>query len=136
MIKDTIRLNVVPLLSVNEVEFGTNREIVRKAFKGKYKETKKSLLAKNTMDFYGNYAIYYSENNQMEAVEVFGKTKVIIDGKQVFPGKIEDLMALFPNLKQTNDGFVDEENSVAITVDQDDGEAIGTVLFATKGYYS
>ena len=135
MIKNMKKLVVVPLERVNDVAFESDRGIVRKAFKGKYEEIKRNIFSKNTMDFYDDYAVYYSENNKMEAIEVFGKTKVIIHGKQVFPGKIEDIKLLFPNLKQSDDGFIDKENSVAITVDQDDDSIIGSILFGIKNYY-
>lgn len=126
---------IEPLHKVNGVEFGTNRELVRKIFKGKYKEIKKTPISKNTMDSYKDYNLYYTEDNQLEAIEVFGKTRVIVNNKQVFPGMVEVIISSFPQMKPADVGFIDMADSMAITVDPDDDRVVESILFGRKNYY-
>ncbi len=130
------KITVVPKKSVGDVLFGVERVSARKEFGKKYKEIKKNIFSKNTMDAYDDYHLYYSKDNTFEAFEVFGNVQILVDGNVVFPGTVNDIRKVFPGLKNDGDGMIDKKNAVAITVSQDDEGIVDSVLFGNEGYFS
>lgn len=117
---------------VNGVSFGTDRDAVRKVFGKKFKEIKKNIFSKNTMDAYDDFHIYYNKDNTFEAIEIFGRVTVRIEGVKAFPGNIETLKRLITDLDDEGDGYLSRKKSVGITTE--DGE-IKSILFGEPGYY-
>lgn len=129
------KIEVIPNTSVGKVAFGCDREIVRSVFGKKYKEIKKNSLSKNTMDVYDDFHLFYSKDNEFEAIELFGKIQVVIDGEIVYPGKIDRIKKLFPNISFDGYGWIDKSNSLSIVASQDDENVIGSILFGKTNYY-
>ncbi|WP_026528268.1 hypothetical protein [Butyrivibrio sp. VCD2006] len=129
------KITIEPLVQVNGVKFGCDRESARKIFGNKYKEIKKNKFSKNTMDSYKDFHVYYSEDGLFEAIEIFGKVKVIVAGYEVFPGKVDNSKKVFPEIHKDDDDWIDEKTSIGITVMQDDHNSIEAILFGCKGYY-
>ena len=117
---------------VNNVSFGTDRDTVRKVFGKKFKEIKKNIFSKNTMDVYDDFHIYYTKDDAFEAIEIFGKTTVKIEGVKVFPGSVETIKQLITDLKNDGDGYLSRKKSVGITTE---GDEIMSILFGEQGYY-
>ena len=117
---------------VNNVLFGTDRDAVRKVFGKKFNEIKKNIFSKNTMDAYDDFHIYYSKDDTFEAIEIFGKFTVKIEGVKVFPGSVETIKQVITDLEVDGDGYLSRENSVGITTE---GDEIKSILFGELGYY-
>jgi len=117
---------------VNNVLFGTDRDAVRKVFGKKFNEIKKNIFSKNTMDAYDDFHIYYSKDDTFEAIEIFGKFTVKIEGVKVFPGSVETIKQVITDLEVDGDGYLSRKNSVGITTE---GDEIKSILFGELGYY-
>lgn len=128
---------IVDLLrSVNNVTFGSERDVVRKAFGRKYTEVKKNIFSQNTMDAYNDFHIYYDKTNHFEAIEIFGDVSVVVAGKIIFPGGLDNIKMVFPKIRLIDDiCYTDIENSIGITVNLDDSSVIESILFGCEGYY-
>lgn len=121
--------------SVNNVSFGSDRTLVRKRFGKAFKEFKKSPFSENTTDAYECCHLYYSKDNRFEAIEIFNPGQVIVDGKVIFPGTVNDIHKVFSDLKEDCGCFLDLANSVGVTV-SDDNNTVEAILFGCKDYYT
>ena len=118
---------------VNKVAFGTSRDAVRNAFGEKFKELKKNIFSKNTMDAYDSFNIYYSKDNAFEAIEFFEGVTVRINGVMVFPGSVETIKQIITDLEDEGDGYLSRKKSIGITTEN---EEIKSILFGEPGYYN
>lgn len=125
------KMNVIPLKEFANVKFGMKREDVRKVL-GVAKEFKKTKYSKVTTDDFGFCHVYYDEKESCEAVEIFDNTEVFVNGKKVFPTRIDDCREVFTDLIQDGDDYTSIENSVGIYAPENKMEGI---LFGIKGYY-
>lgn len=127
------KINVIPMVSINELTFEMSRDEVRK-YLGSYKELKKGFSNKTSDDF--EYChVYYDENNILEAVEFFNDVEVYIDGVLAFPITKKEFKEKFLNYKENElkDGFINYDNSIGIYAPNDKVESI---LIGKKVYYS
>ena len=130
-------IKVIPNISINGITFGCDRTELRKKFGDNFKEMKKNLFSKNSMDVYKDYHVFYSGSKTFEAIEIFGKINVKVGRKIVFPGKIKELMGVFPNLEKDGpDSYIDRTCSVALTVSTDDPDQIESILFGCRDYFA
>ena len=127
------KLIVVPTESVNEVCFGASREEVRKEFGKKYKEMKKTPLSKNTMDAYEDFHVFYSEDDKFEAIEIFGKVKVLVEDEKIFPGEKDAAMSLASDFMEDSESYISTSKSIGFSIDSK--EKIESILFGCKKYY-
>lgn len=118
---------------VNNVAFGTSRDAVRNAFGERFKELKKNIFSKNTMDAYDSFHIYYSKDNAFEAIEFFEGVTVRINGVMVFPGNIETIKHIITDIEDEGDGYLSRKQSIGITTEN---EEIKSILFGEPGYYN
>ncbi len=125
------RIYAEPLKKVDKIEFGMEREVVRKLY-GQYEEYKKSEYSQNTTDDFGNFHVYYDENDKCEAVEIFDDVEVTINGEIIFPVKIEDAEKIESSLVRDEEGLISIEKSIGIYAPDENMESI---LFGKKGYY-
>ena len=125
------RFDVIPLKKINDVEFGMKREEVR-GILGEAKEFKKSKFSKVTTDDFGYCHVYYDENDQCEAVEIFEDSEVFINGSIVFPGKIELAKEKIEDLVEDEGSWISYEQSIGIYAP---GEKMESILFGKKDYY-
>ena len=128
-------MEIEPLAHVNGVKFGCERIQARMAFGKRYREIKKSVFSKNTMDAYDAFHVFYSENNEFEAIEIFGRIQIEVRGKTVFPGTVDNLREVFPHIIVDGEGLIDKDNAVAITLSQDNENNIDSILFGAEGYF-
>ena len=89
--------------------------------------------SKGIIDVYPSVHVYYSEDDKLEAVELFGNnTSLSIDSIPVFPGKLSDARRILPDLKECYGSFVSKTNSVGIGAD---GDTIVSILAGCRNYY-
>ena len=130
-------IKVVPGISVNGVAFGCDRAEIRKKLGNDFKEVKKNIFSRNTMDVYKDYHVFYSKDNTFEAIEVFGEVIVKMNKKVVFPGQLKGLMRELPELEKDGaDSYVDKTCSIALTVLPEEQDRIESILFGSKDYYN
>ena len=125
-------LTAIPLLGVNEVKFGMNRDEVRKIF-GQAREFKKSKFSKNTTDDFGFCHVFYDQDNKCEAIEIFPEVEVFIDGKNVFSEDLEILKSMFSDFEEDESGFFSKKYSIGIYAPCKKTESI---LLGCDGYYA
>lgn len=127
------KLKINPAVSVNNIPFGANREDVRKAF-GEYKEFKKNKFSKNTSDDFGEFHVFYTNDNKFDAVEIFdiiNETEVYIHDEKLNED-INRIKEIFPDTIKDESGYVSINSCVGIT---EENNKIESILFASKGYY-
>lgn len=125
------KIIVDPLKEVNGVKFGMKRSDVRKIL-GNAREFKKSKFSKNTTDDFGFCHVFYNENDECEAVEIFDDVKVYVEGTEVFPASIDKAKQILGQLKEEDGNFVNVGKSVGISAPYGKMESI---LFGVKGYF-
>lgn len=124
-------LTIIPKVSVNGIPFGEHREAVRKSF-GSCKEFKKSPFSTNTADDFGDFHIFYDQNNCFEAIEIF-EAEVIIDNKTFFPGTLSNALTAIADLtSEEQDYWESKKQSVGLCAPD---SQIESVLFGKTGYY-
>ena len=77
------KFEITPFVGVGCVEFDSNRDDNRKKL-GKYTEFRKSRFSKNTTDNYGDFHVYYSVDNKVDAIEFFHGTQVFFKNSNIF----------------------------------------------------
>ena len=126
---------IVPNFCVETIEFGCDRKITRSIFGNDYKEIKKNIYSTNTIDAYSNYHLFFSADNSFIAIELFGDIQIIVNEKVVYPGNVEEIKKMFPEMQYDGYGWIDRSNSLAVTVSQDDENYIESILFGKKNYF-
>lgn len=124
-------LKAVPLSEVNGVKFGMKRKEVRSIF-GNATEFKKSKFSKNTTDDFKFCHVFYNNNDECEAIEIFVENEVKIENEIVFPKEINKLKAMLPDIEEDNFGFISKCKSIGVYAP--DGK-IESILFGCVGYY-
>lgn len=124
-------LKAIPLSEVNGVRFGMKRNEVRNIF-GEAKEFKKSKFSKTTTDDFGFCHVFYNLNDECEAIEIFDKSEVQINGKTIFPKGVDILKSMLTDLEEDENGFISKSQSIGIYAPNDKMESI---LFGCAGYY-
>ena len=125
-------INVIPLVRIGEVDFGTDRSNVRKSF-GEYKEFRKSPLSKNTSDDFGFCHVYYDDKDRCQAIELFSGSQAKVNGTIVFPGDITEVTNVLGTLESVNGLYIDPQKSIGIYAPSG---KIESILFGTANYYA
>lgn len=120
-----------PLKEVNGIKFGMKREEVRKII-GEAKEFKKSKFSKNTTDDFGYCHVFYNDDDECEAIEIFNNTEVLIDETVVFPINISEIKTIIKDLVEDEGSFISKSQSIGIYAPNGNMESI---LFGNIGYY-
>ena len=124
-------LKAIPLLEVDGVKFGMKRNEVRSIF-GEAKEFKKSQFSKTTTDDFGFCHVFYNQNDECEAIEIFDESEVQINGVAVFPENADTLKSMLKDLEEDESGFISKSQSIGVYAPYDKMESI---LFGCVGYY-
>lgn len=120
-----------PLKEVNGIKFGMKREDVRKII-GEAKEFKKSKFSKNTTDDFGYCHVFYNDDDECEAIEIFNNTEVLINETVVFPINISEIKTIIKDLVEEEGSFISKSQSIGIYAPNGNMESI---LFGNIGYY-
>ena len=125
--------NLVPAVSVNGIEFGTERSVVKKILGKPKRVFRKTPDAGNTTDAYADYHVYYSAEDKLEAIEIFGTgISLSIDSQPVYPGTLSAARKILPDIEENHGSFVSQRASVGIYVEDD---SIVSILVGRKEYY-
>ena len=128
---------IIPFKSVNRIEFGINRnEIFKKLGKPK-KSFKKTSFAKTETDMYNNFHIYYDENYNFAAIEIFDYTDIYYNNDKL-PKSYSELLEYFKtkydDIEEDSNGFISKNGSIGVYIENDD-DIIDAILFGKKDYY-
>ena len=121
-----------PLIGVNGITFGMPRDAVRTILGPTYIEFRKSKFSRNSSDDFGVAHVYYDADNKCNAIEIFSDISVSIGGQIVFPGSVENLTRIIPDLTRDDSGYCSVDKSIGVYVV--DGRAV-SILFGNEGYY-
>ena len=123
---------LVPTKSIGDINFGMNRSEVRALFSGAFEEFKKTEDSDETTDDFGDFHVYYDEDDKVEAVEIFENVNVEYEGKTIFPIAVGDIIKIFEDIEVEEEFLTDYEKSIGYSLDEDEVEC---VLFGNEGYY-
>ena len=123
---------IKPLESVGKIKFEMNREEVHNLFNEKCTAFKKTKYSKNTADDYGRFHVFYTEDDKVEAVEIFEGIELMLDGEVLFPLKACDIEKRLPGIEHEGDYYTQVGKSIGIEVE--DGDCV-SILAGIKGYY-
>lgn len=123
---------IKPLVSVGNIRFGMKREEIRNLFGDRYKEFKKNKYSTNTTDDYGNFHVFYTSDNLVDAVEIYESIEVVLEGAVVFPIRSEDIEKKISGIEREGNSYICIDKSIGIEVDADQAESI---LIGSAGYY-
>lgn len=129
---------IVPLISVNGIEFGTSRDELWKKIGKPKKSFKKTSTSNTETDIYENYHIYYDNNYKFNAIEIFGKVAIYYNSEklpQSYSQILEFLKNKYDDIEEDGNGFISREGSIGVYIENDD-DNIDTILFAKKNYYN
>ena len=129
--RDNMRLDAVPTVGVNEVKFGMNREKIRSLL-GASEEFYKSADDANPTDDFGFCHVFYDENDECEAIEIFDEAEVYVNGVLIFPTDLETAKNVIRDFEQDDDGLISISKATGIYAPDGYMESI---LFAKEGYY-
>ena len=120
---------VIPEVSVNGIKFKDAREFVRSAIKKidgdrVFREFKKNKYSVNTTDDYGDFHIFYDENDRFEAIEFYEGEEVYIGDHKVFPADYQIINKIMPELNGDGVNFISNRCSVGVTVIDNKVESI------------
>lgn len=127
-------INIVPLKSVGSVGFGMTRVQVRSAW-GDFKEFRKTKFSKYSTDDFGFVHVFYDENDQCIAVEVFmeDETKVSVDGKIFSNKEFAILKSVISDFHTDDDcNFISPEFSLGVSLAEG---VIVSITCGKKDYY-
>lgn len=137
-------IKIIPFISVNGIEFGTNREELWKQFGNPKRSFKKTSFSKVETDDYGCFHIYYDSNYNFEAIEVFECIDIFYNNDKL-PKKYSELLAYFRNIyddiedEEDADGFISVKGSIGVflydKIDLSYDNDIDGILFGRKDYY-
>jgi len=123
-------IDVTLLKEVNGIKFGTKRSDVRKVLV-EAAEFKKSKYSKNTTDDFGYCHVFYNNQDEFEAIEVFDYEDIIINGKSIGSKNVEFIKAMFDDAEEDY-GFISKKYSVGVYAPDDNIESF---VFGCDGYY-
>ena len=124
-------LKVIPLSEVNGVKFGMKRSEVRNIL-GKATEFRKTKFSKTTTDDFGFCHVFYNQDDECEAIEIFEEVEVQIDDITVFPNDATILKSMLTDFEEEDCGFISKSKSIGVYAPEGRMESI---LFGCKGYY-
>lgn len=124
-----------PYKKVGLLEFGMSREQVRKIM-GEYKEFRKSKFSKNSTDDFGDCHAFYTQNNTLQAVEVFNDAKLEMGNYNIFDFDYDKLESFFlgfdNNLELSNDSMISKALGLSVYAPN---KKIESILVFQEGYY-
>lgn len=135
-IRKVIRIN--PLKSVNGIEFGSSRKKVWEILGRPYSTFKKDVSDKVDTDDYKYFHIFYDDDYNFEAIEIFDEADIYYDEKKVsktYSEALEYFKELFDDIEEDDYGFTTEKGSIGVYIENDD-DIIDSILFGKKNYYN
>lgn len=121
-----------PCEKINGINFGEDREEVRKKLNSEFTEFKKTKYSKNTTDDYGCFHVFYDDNNKMEAIEFFENVDIYVGDSQIFPAKAEDVKSIFEDATIDENELISVKYSIGGTIENN---MIVSILVGCKDYY-
>ena len=128
---------IIPLISFNGIEYGTSRKQLWEIFgkpKGSFKKTSSSIVE---TDDYEYFHIYYDENYNFEAVEIFKDVNINYNGK-ILPKQYSSVLnyfkELFDDIEEDECGFISNKGSIGVYY-ENENDIVDAILFGKEKYY-
>ena len=86
-----------------------------------------------TTDDFGFWHVFYDDNNECEAIEIFDEAEVYVNGLLIFPTDFETAKKAIGDFEQDDEGLISISKSIGIYAPDGDMESI---LFAKEDYYN
>ena len=125
--------NVIPTVSVNNLEFGIERSNVREILGKPKRIFKKTDNSVNTTDAYSDYHVYYTTDDKLEAIEFIGDNiSISMNSHLIYPGTLNEARNLLPDLDEYFGFYISKAGSIGLCVEED---RVTSVLAGCKDYY-
>ena len=129
------KITVVPLENVGKIQLGMSRAALRQEMGPDFTEFRKSKFSKNTSDDYKYLHVFYNENNECIAVEVFADCEITI-ADSALPHTAKEfnnwLLQQDKDTEITEFGATSKKLSIGMSAMENQVESI---LFGVIGYY-
>ena len=124
----------MPYEGFESVSFEESREDARTKL-GTYKEFRKTKFSKNTTDDFGDFHVFYDENNAVQAVEFFGG-EVILNNDKLLPNTKKGLLETLTKFDEKALATPESVESKLLGVNAyAPGDIVEAILIYRKGYY-
>ena len=87
---------------------------------------------KHRAEDFGFCHVFYDDNDQCEAIEIFNEAEVYVNGTLLFPVDLDSAKLIIDDFLQDDDGLISYSKSIGIYAPYGDMESI---LFGKEGYY-
>ena len=131
------RINIISLKNVNDVDFGSNRSIVWNMFGKPNDSFKKTSISKTETDDYGNFHVYYDDNYNFEAIEIFKGIDIYYNNYKLsnkYSEVLEYFKSIFNDIEEDEYGFTTKSGSIGVYIENDE-DLIDSILFGKENYY-
>ena len=136
------KFDIIPLKFFNGIEFGTNRQVIWQIL-GKPKKVCKEYYAKREWDFYETCGLYYDENYNLIAVEIFMNVNSNIEvyyNNERIPNELSEAVEYLKNKcsdlsENWDECLMSKDNSICLGFNRDENK-ITSILFGIKDYYT
>jgi len=126
--------NIATYEGFDSIHFGESRENARTKL-GAYKEFRKTKFSKNTTDDFGDFHIFYDEENIVQAVEFF-EGEVLLNNSKLLPNTKKGLFETLIKIDEKALSTPESVESKLLGVDAyAPGDIVEAVLIYRKGYY-
>ena len=125
---------VNPCVGFNNIQLNEKREDVRRKLV-QFNEFKKNKFSQNTSDDFGDFHVYYDENDTIEAIEFF-EGNVYLNNEIIFPSS---QIKLYNYLRKNDECTTLQDDSIfseALCISAyAPGDEVESLLIFRTGYY-
>lgn len=135
---DAKELKIIPFDSVNGIQFGINRKELWDKVGKPIKSFRKTNFAKVDTDDYKYFHIFYDNDYNFEAIEIFENIDINFNGYKLSKNYSEVLdyfKGIYDDIEEDGYGFISKKGSVGAYIENDDNR-IDSILFGCQGYYN
>ena len=130
-------LKIVPFKRVNDIEFEINRNELWNIIGKPNSSFKKTNFSNVETDVYDFFHIYYDDNYNFKAIEIFGDCNIYYNNDKL-PKNYSLLLKYFKNIYddivENENGFISKQGSIGVYKENDD-DLIDSILFGCENYY-
>lgn len=138
--------NVIPLSSVNGIEFGISRNEVWNILGKPNMSYRKTQFEKVDTDDYTRFHIYYDDNYNFEYIEIFedesqferfGDFDIYYNNNKLpkkYSKRLEYFKTLYDDIEEDGNGFISKKGSVCVYIENDD-DIIDAIGFGRKDFF-
>lgn len=123
---------------IDDIQFGINRKELWDKVGKPIKSFRKTIFDKVDTDDYKYFHIFYDNDYNFEAIEIFENIDINFNGYKLSKNYSEVLdyfKGIYDDIEEDGYGFISKKGSVGAYIENDDNR-IDSILFGCQGYYN